>query len=64
MRKYRTIYTSETKIIQQIITCIGDCKMIKYREITREDGKTCSVEDIIEPPTWLLRLKKLRLLGI
>jgi len=64
MRKYRTIYTSETKIVQQIITCIGDCKMIKYREITRKDGATESVKDIVEPPTWLLRLKKLNLLGI
>jgi hypothetical protein len=65
MRIYKTIFTSERVIIQRITTILGDCKMIKFREIIKDvQGKTLEVNDLLEPPIWYLRSRKLGQLGI
>jgi hypothetical protein len=65
MRIYKTIFTSQEVIIQRITTILGDCKMIKFREIIKDvEGKTLTVNDLSEPPMWYLRSKKLKELGI
>lgn len=63
-RKMQTLYEEENYTLQRLFIKIGDCKMIKYREIRNLGKCGLDVKEVKEPPLWYLRELQLRRLGI
>lgn len=66
MRKMdiKTTYQDDEITLQRIIVTVGDCKMMKYRQITKDSDLGFYVKELKEPPQWYLRNRKLKQLGI
>jgi hypothetical protein len=66
--KIKTLYKDDEYVLQKVFVKIGDCKMIKYREIRYikigDDWGIEKVNEIKEPPVWYLRQLKLKKLEI
>lgn len=66
MRKMdiKTTYQDDEITLQRIIVTVGDCKMMKYRQITKDGDLGFYVKELKELPQWYLRNRKLKQLGI
>lgn len=66
MRKMdiKTIYQDDEVTLQRLIITVGDCKMTKYRQVTKDGDLGLYVKEFKEAPSWYLRSLKLKKLGI
>ena len=63
-QKMQTLYEDAQYILQRLFIRVGDCKMIKYREIRNLGKCGLDVKEVKEPPVWYIRQLKLKRLGI
>lgn len=57
------LFDSGTIRLEKLMITVGDCRMMKYREIRTVDDEL-DVKELKEIPTWYLRELKLKELGI
>lgn len=63
-QKMQTLYEDDEYILQRLFIRVGQCKMIKYREIRNLGKCGLDVKEVKEPPVWYLRELQLKRLGI
>jgi hypothetical protein len=57
------LFNSDTIRLEKLMITVGDCRMMKFREIRTVDDEL-DVRELKEIPTWYLRELKLKALGL
>jgi len=62
--RIKTLYQDDQLTLQKLLIRVGDCRMIKYRQITNSPEDGLDVREVKEPPLWYLRQIKLKQIGL
>lgn len=62
--RIKTLYQDDNLTLQKLIIRIGDCQMIKYRQVMNIEELGLDVREVKELPLWYLRQMKLKQIGI